>query len=76
MPAGIKYDLKGQEVEKELYNVKTGYRLAGGFNLEDNDIAEGTYVPVLTVRKAQPFQPSTLPMSITTPLPCQLPLTG
>ena len=47
MPAGIKYDLKGQEVEKELYNVKTGYRLAGGFNLEDNDIAEGTYVPVL-----------------------------
>lgn len=47
MPAGIKYDLKGQEVEKELYNVKTGYRLAGGFNLEDNDIAEGAYVPVL-----------------------------
>ena len=47
MPAGIKYDLKGQEVEKELYNVKTGYRLAGGFNIEDSDIDDGQYIPVL-----------------------------
>ena len=47
MPAGIKYDLKGQEVEKELYNVKSGYRLAGGFNIEDSDIDDGQYIPVL-----------------------------
>ncbi|GJH39887.1 hypothetical protein RCZ04_04370 [Capnocytophaga sp. HP1101] len=47
MPAGIKYDLKGQEVEKELYNVKTGYRLAGGFNINDEDIADGQFIPPL-----------------------------
>ncbi|EGD33347.1 head fiber protein [Capnocytophaga sp. oral taxon 338] len=47
MPAGIKYDLKGQDVEKELYNVKSGYRLAGGFNINDEDIADGQYIPVL-----------------------------
>lgn len=47
MPAGIKYDLKGQEVEKELYNVKSGYRLAGGFNINDSDIDDGQYIPVL-----------------------------
>lgn len=47
MPAGIKYDLKGQEVEKELYNVKSGYRLAGGFNIDDSDIDDGQYIPVL-----------------------------
>lgn len=45
MPAGFKYDLKGQEVERELCNQKTIYRLAGGFNLVDKDIPEGVFIP-------------------------------
>lgn len=47
MPAGIKFDLKGQDVERELCNQKTIYRLAGGFNLADNDVPDGTYIPHL-----------------------------
>lgn len=47
MPAGFKYDLKGQEVERELCNQKTIYRLAGGFNLVDEDIPEGVFIPHL-----------------------------
>lgn len=47
MPAGIKYDLKGQAVERELCNQKTIYRLAGGFNLKDEDVPNGTVIPHL-----------------------------
>ncbi len=47
MPAGLKYDLKGQEVERELCNQKTIYRLAGGFNLVDEDVPNGAIVPHL-----------------------------
>lgn len=47
MPAGFKYDLKGQDVERELCNQKTIYRLAGGFNLVDEDVPDGTYIPHL-----------------------------
>lgn len=47
MSAGFKYDLKGQDVERELCNQKTIYRLAGGFNLVDEDVPDGTYVPHL-----------------------------
>ncbi|TXD47344.1 head fiber protein [Polaribacter sp. IC073] len=47
MPAGIKYDLKGFDVERELCNQKTIYRLAGGSNLVDNDVQNGTFIPHL-----------------------------
>ncbi len=47
MPAGFKYDLKGQEVERELCNQKTIYRLAGGFNLVDEDVDNGIFIPHL-----------------------------
>lgn len=48
MPAGIKYDLNPQEVEKEVVNVATIYRLAGGFNLDVTNLTDGSYLPVLT----------------------------
>lgn len=47
MPAGFKYDLKGQEVEKELCDFKSVYRLSGGFNLEDSDVENGRVIPSL-----------------------------
>ena len=47
MAAGINYDLSNQDTESELYNVKSGYRLAGGVNIKDNDISEGRYIPAL-----------------------------
>jgi hypothetical protein len=47
MPAGIKYDLAGLEVERELCNQKTIYRLAGGTNLADADVPDGTMIPHL-----------------------------
>lgn len=47
MPAGFKYDLKGDAVERELCNQKTIYRLAGGFNLKDADVPAGTIIPHL-----------------------------
>lgn len=60
MPAGIKYDLIPQAVEKELCNIATIYRLAGGFNLVDDKLVAGTYLPHLaplavdfTIRKAK-----------------------
>lgn len=60
MPAGIKYDLNPLAVEKELCNIATIYRLAGGFNLVDDKLVAGTYLPHLaplavdfTTRKAK-----------------------
>lgn len=47
MSAGVKYDLNGQEVEKELCDFKSVYRLSGGFNLEDEDVTEGSVIPSL-----------------------------
>lgn len=47
MPAGMKYNLNPLEVEKELCNQKTIYRLAGGFNLVDAALADGVYLPHL-----------------------------
>lgn len=43
----MKYDLKGQEIERELCNFDSVYRLAGGFNLEDDDVANGSIIPSL-----------------------------
>lgn len=60
MPAGIKYDLNPLAVEKELCNIATIFRLAGGFNLVDDKLVAGTYLPHLaplavdfTTRKAK-----------------------
>ncbi|MDO5106032.1 head fiber protein [Capnocytophaga sp.] len=47
MPAGFKYDLKTDAVERELCNQKTIYRLAGGFNLKDDEVENGNVVPHL-----------------------------
>lgn len=47
MSVGFKYDLKGQDVERELCNQKTIYRLAGGFNLVDEDVLDGAFIPHL-----------------------------
>ncbi len=47
MAAGFSYDYDGQAVERELCNQKTIYRLAGGFNLTDADVADGTSIPHL-----------------------------
>ena len=48
MAAGCKYNLKPIEVEKELCNQQTIYRMIGGFNLVDPSISEGVYVPHTT----------------------------
>ncbi len=45
MPAGIKYNMQNTAPERELCDVATIYRLSGGFNLEDEDLQEGAYVP-------------------------------
>lgn len=47
MPAGISYNLTPLEVEKELCNVQTIFRLSGGFNLDDDKLVAGTYLPPL-----------------------------
>lgn len=47
MAAGIQYNLPN-EPEKELYNVKTGYVLSGGFNLKDTDVKTGEVIHALT----------------------------
>ena len=47
MPAGIKYDMNPLEVEKELWNQATTYRLAGGFNLDDDKLVAGTFLTSL-----------------------------
>jgi hypothetical protein len=48
MPAGMKYDLKPMEAERELCNQKTIYRLIGGFNLDDDKLPQGSRIPHLT----------------------------
>lgn len=60
MPAGVKYSLDPLATEKELCNLATVYRLAGGFNLVDDKLVAGTYLPHLaplavdfTTRKAK-----------------------
>ncbi|MDR1582905.1 MAG: hypothetical protein LBS55_06535 [Prevotellaceae bacterium] len=47
MPAGMKYNLDPIAAEKELCNQKTIYRLAGGFNLEDDTLPQGALIPHL-----------------------------
>lgn len=47
MPAGVKYSLDPQEVEKELCNQATIYRLSGGFNLDDDKLVADTHLPHL-----------------------------
>lgn len=48
MAAGIKYDLNPLEVERELWNQKTSFRLAGGVNLVIDNLVPGSFLPVLT----------------------------
>lgn len=47
MAVGIQYNLPN-EPEKELYDVKTGYVLSGGFNLKDTDVKTGEVIHALT----------------------------
>ncbi len=47
MPAGIKYDLKPIPVQLEAARFETCYRLSGGFNLDDDKLVQGTYLPSL-----------------------------
>ncbi len=47
MAAGFKYDMKGEAVDRELWQQDTTYRLSGGFNLVDADINDGTAIPSL-----------------------------
>lgn len=48
MAAGIKYDLKPLESEKEMCRFETVYRLSGGFNLADANLVENSQLPPLT----------------------------
>lgn len=48
MPAGFHYDLKPEDVLKELCHFDTVYRLSGGFNFEDANIPAGTRLMPLT----------------------------
>lgn len=59
MPAGVTYNMTPLGVEKEVCNVDTIYRLAGGFNLDTTHLTAGSYLPPLaplainfTTRKA------------------------
>lgn len=47
MAAGRTYDASTFGVEKELYNVKTGYRMTGGANLYVTDLSAQEKVPQL-----------------------------
>ena len=47
MPAGFTYSLNPMEVEKELCRIETIYRLSGGFNLDDDKLVAGSYLPHL-----------------------------
>lgn len=47
MAVGIQYTLP-QTPEKELYNVRTGFVLSGGFNLSEADIENGVVIHALT----------------------------
>lgn len=47
MAAGITYDASTFVAAEELYNVKTGYRLAGGANLSVTDLSAQEKIPPL-----------------------------
>lgn len=47
MAAGITYDASAFVAAEELYNVKTGYRLAGGANLYVTDLSAQEKIPPL-----------------------------
>jgi len=47
MPAGFKFDLNTDKVVEELCRFETVFRHSGGFNLDDADLQEGSFVPVL-----------------------------
>lgn len=47
MPAGITYDLAAATASQEVCNVASIYRLAGGFNLDDDTLVAGTTLPPL-----------------------------
>lgn len=48
MPAGITYDLAAATASQEVCNVASIYRLAGGFNLDDDKLVAGSILPPLT----------------------------
>ena len=48
MAAGITYDASTFEAAEELYNVKSGYRMAGGANLYVTDLSAQEKIPPLT----------------------------
>lgn len=48
MAAGITYDASAFVAAEELYNVKSGYRLAGGANLSVTDLSAQEKIPPLT----------------------------
>ena len=47
MPPGIKYDLAAVAPSSELCDVRSIYRLSGGFNLDDSALVAGSYLPPL-----------------------------
>ena len=47
MPPGYTYNLNPAEVDKEAVRFETVYRLSGGFNLEDANVPDGTFIPSL-----------------------------
>ena len=47
MAAGITYDASTFAAAEELYNVKSGYRLAGGANLSVTDLSAQGKIPPL-----------------------------
>ncbi|MEG0808535.1 MAG: head fiber protein, partial [Alistipes sp.] len=46
MSAGMKYDLKPMEVEKEALRFETVYRLSVTLGLEDDKLVVGSYLPL------------------------------
>ena len=48
MAAGITYDASTFAAAEELYNVKSGYRMAGGANLYVDDLSAQEKIPPLT----------------------------
>lgn len=47
MAAGMKYDLNPMPVNEEAARFETCYRLAGGFNLDDDKLVQGSTLPSL-----------------------------
>ena len=48
MAAGRTYDASTFAAAEELYNVKSGYRMAGGANLSVTDLSAQEKIPPLT----------------------------